>query len=86
LRSVLNYAAAKYETGKGLSILPDNPVKRIGQTRSWYRIKPRTEHLKAHQLKAWFEAVLNIDNPVIRDYLIFVMLTGCRKVEASKLQ
>ncbi|NOU22643.1 MAG: integrase family protein [Methyloglobulus sp.] len=86
LRSVLNYASAKYETGKGLSILPENPIKRISQTRSWYKVKPRTGHLKAHQLKAWFGAVLAIDNDTIRDYLQFVLLTGCRKAEAAKLQ
>ncbi|MEQ1739652.1 MAG: integrase family protein [Methyloglobulus sp.] len=86
LRSVLNYASAKYETGKGLSILPENPIKRISQTRSWYKVKPRTGHLKAHQLKAWFDAVTAIDNPTIRDYLQFVILTGCRKAEAAKLQ
>lgn len=86
LRSVLNYASAKYETGKGLSILPENPVKRISQTRSWYKVKGRTGHLKPHQLAAWFDAVLNIDNPTIRDYLIFVLLTGTRKDESAKLQ
>jgi integrase len=84
LRSVFNYASAKYETGKGLSILPENPIKRISQTRSWYKVSPRTGHLKAHQLKAWFDAVLGIDNDTIRDYLIFVILTGCRKAEAGK--
>lgn len=86
LRSVLNFASAKYETGKGLSILPDNPVKRISQTRSWYKIERRTGHLKPHQLAVWFNAVLNIDNDTIRDYLIFVILTGCRKEESAKLQ
>jgi integrase len=86
LRSVLNYAGAKYETGKGLSILPDNPVKRISQTRSWYRVDRRTGHLKPHQLAAWFEAVLSIDNDTIKDYLIFVMLTGTRKDESAKLK
>jgi len=86
LRSVLNYASAKYETGKGLSILPENPVKRISQTRSWYKVDRRTGHLKAHQLAVWFDAVLNIDNPTIRDYLIFVLLTGTRKDESAKLQ
>ena len=86
LRSVLNYASAKYETHQGLSILPENPVKRISQTRSWYKIERRTGHLKPHQLAAWFKAVLAIDNPTIRDYLIFAILTGCRKEEAAKLQ
>ncbi len=86
LRSVLNYASAKYETGKGLSILPENPVKRISQTRSWYKVERRTGHLKPHQLPAWFDAVLNIDNNTIKDYLIFVLLTGTRKDESAKLQ
>lgn len=86
LRSVLNYASAKYETGKGLSILPENPVKRISQTRSWYKVERRTGHLKPHQLQVWFDAVLNIDNSTIKDYLIFVLLTGCRKDESAKLQ
>ena len=86
LRSVLNYASAKYETGKGLSILPENPVKRISQTRSWYKVERRTGHLKPHQLQAWFDAVLTIDNPTIRDYLLFVLLTGTRKDESAKLQ
>jgi len=86
LRSVLNYASAKYETGKGLSILPENPVKRISQTRSWYKVERRTGHLKPHQLQVWFDAVLSIDNDTIKDYLIFVLLTGCRKDESAKLQ
>ncbi len=86
LRSVLNYASAKYETGKGLSILPENPVKRISQTRSWYKVDRRTGHLKPHQLQAWFEAVLSIDNDTIKDYLLFVLLTGTRKDESARLQ
>jgi integrase len=86
LRSVLNYASAKYETGKGLSVLPDNPVKRISQTRGWYKVERRTGHLKAHHLKAWFDAVIAMDNDTIKDYLQFVILTGCRKTEAAKLQ
>ena len=86
LRSVLNYASAKYETVKGLSILPENPVNRISQTRSWFKVGRRTGHLKSHQLAVWFDAVLNIDNTTIRDYLIFVLLTGCRKDESAKLQ
>ena len=86
LRAVLNYASAKYETSNGMSVLPDNPVQRISQTRSWYKVNRRTGHIKAHQLGIWFNAVLNLDNPTIRDYLIFVLLTGTRKDESAKLQ
>ncbi|MGR8934274.1 MAG: tyrosine-type recombinase/integrase [Gammaproteobacteria bacterium] len=86
LRSVLNFAAAKYEDSKGVSILPDNPVRRISQTRAWYRVERRTGHLKNYQLQLWFDAVLSIENGTIRDYLQFVLLTGCRKEEAARLQ
>lgn len=86
LRAVLNYAGAKYETGKGLSVLPDNPVQRISQTRGWYKVKRRTSYIKPHQLKTWFDAVQRIDNTIIKDYLIFVLLTGTRKDESAKLQ
>jgi integrase len=85
LRSVLNYASAKYEV-RGASILPENPVKRLSQTRSWYRIERRTGHLQRHQLNTWFSSVLALENSTIRDYLQFVLLTGCRKEEAMRLR
>jgi len=83
LRSVLNFAGAKYETAKGLSILPENPVKKISQMKAWYRVDRRRGHLKPHQLSAWFEAVLSIDYDTLRDYLLFVFLTGGRKDESA---
>lgn len=86
LRSVLNFAVNKYENNKGNSILPENPVSRLSKTKQWYRVERRTGHLKAHELKAWFDAVLAIDNPVIRDYMQFVLLTGCRRQEAARLR
>lgn len=79
LRSVLNYAAAKHK------ILPVNPVTQLSQTRSWFKVAKRTGHIKNHQFKAWFDAVSSLESPVIKDYLIFVMLTGTRKNEAASL-
>lgn len=86
LRSVLNFAGGKYENVQGRSILPENPVTRLSQTKQWYRVDRRTGHLKPHELKAWFEAVLTINNPVIRDYMQFVLMTGCRRSEAARLR
>ena len=86
LRSVLNYAIANYELAKGASILTDNPFSRLSNTKAWFRVDRRTGHLKPHQLKGWFDAVLAIDNDTIKDYLIFILLTGTRKNEAAKLQ
>lgn len=86
LRSVLNNAAARYRDGKGRTILPENPVAVLSDTKAWFRVDRRTGHLKAHELKAWFDATLAIDNPVIRDYMQFVLLTGCRRQEAARLR
>lgn len=86
LRSVLNFASSKYEDSKGNSILPENPVSRLSKTKQWYRVDRRTGHLKPYELKAWFDAVHAIDNPVISDYMQFVLLTGCRRQEAARLR
>lgn len=86
LRSVLNFASGKYEDTKGRSILPENPVARLSQTKQWFRVEKRTGHLKPHEFKNWFAAVLEIENPVVRDYLQFILLTGCRRGEAAHLR
>ena len=92
LRAVLNYAAGKYEDEDGKPVLTDNPVQRLSATRAWYRVERRRSLIKAHQLPAWFEAVLNLHAEratgkaeVVRDYLRFVLLTGLRREEAARL-
>lgn len=58
LRSVLNFARAQYEDPTtGHSILLENPIARLTNTRAWYRINRRQTVIRAHQLPAWFEAV-----------------------------
>ncbi|SFF21660.1 hypothetical protein [Nitrosomonas sp. Nm166] len=37
LRALFNFAIAQYEDGNGKSILHENPVMRLTQTRAWYR-------------------------------------------------
>ena len=41
LRAIFNFATGQYENSKGESAIPDNPVKRFSQTRTWYRIDRR---------------------------------------------
>jgi integrase len=93
LRALINFAAVKYEGKNGISIIQENPVKRLSQTRSWYRIDRRQTVIKTHELPAWFSAVLNLRSDavngkadVVRDYLIFLLLTGLRRNEAAKLK
>lgn len=58
LRSVLNFARAQYEDPTtGHSILLENPIARLTNTRAWYRVNRRQTVIRAHQLPAWFEAV-----------------------------
>jgi integrase len=92
LRAIFNFATGQYENSKGESVIPDNPVKRLSQTRAWYRIDRRQTVIKAHDLAAWYAAVMNIKNDplgknreTIRDYLRPVLFTGLRKEEAACL-
>lgn len=92
LRALFNFAIAQYEDGSGKSILQENPVIRLTQTRAWYRIERRQTLIKPHELKPWFEAIMNLKNdPIsqnretIRDYLLLVLFTGLRREEAASL-
>lgn len=92
LRSLLNFAIGRYEDAKGIAILADNPVRRLSQTRAWYRIPRRQTVIKAHELGAWFRAVMDESNckgpsaATLRDYLLLVILTGLRREEAASLR
>lgn len=92
LRSLFNFAIGRYEDAKGLSVIPHNPVARLSQTRAWYRVPRRQTVIKAHELGAWFRAVLDPtlsagpQGVLVRDYLLLVMLTGLRREEAARLE
>jgi len=92
LRALFNFAAGQYENSKGESLFPENPVKRLSQTRAWYRIERRQTIIKAHELAPWYAAVMNIRNDpsgknreTTRDYLLLVLFTGLRREEAAGL-
>lgn len=92
LRSVLNFAASTYEDDRGRSILPENPVRRLSQSRAWFRDKRRDRVIKPHQLPAWYQAVMGLEDivsskaGVVRDYLLFALFTGLRRQEAARLR
>jgi len=85
IRSVLNFAMAKYDNKQGESVMTINPVDRISQAKLWNRNKRRKGHLKPYILGRWFEEVNKISNIHVRDFLIFTLLTGARKSEGSSL-
>jgi integrase len=86
LRAVFNFAMAEYTDAKGKPLLTDNPVKKLSQTRAWYRVDRRQTVIKPHQLKPWFQAVLALNNDLARDYFLLVILTGLRRTEALNLR
>ena len=86
LRSLLNFAISKYENSKGQSFILENPVKRLSQTRAWYRVDRRRREIKSNDLQIWYETVSNLSNDSLKDYLILLLFTGLRKQEALKLE
>ena len=89
LRSLFNFAMGRYEDAKGNSVLVVNPVVRLSQTRAWYRVARRQTVIRAHELGAWFKAVLDQENcssPVLRDYFLLLILTGLRRNEGASLR
>ena len=86
LRALFNFAAGQYEDSDGRSLITDNPVKRLSQTRAWYRVERRQTFIKAHELGHWYSGIKNLKNETLRDYLLLILFTGLRRQEAAKLQ
>lgn len=95
LRSVFNFAAAKYEDSKGHTLIADNPVRRLSQTKAWYKVGRKQTLIKPHELKDWIQAVYALENDakgpgakreVVRDYLLLILFTGLRRQEAARLK
>jgi integrase len=86
LRALFNFAAGQYEDSQGKSLITENPVRRLSQTRAWYRIERRQTFIKSHELAAWYKGVTQLQNQILRDYLLLLLLTGLRRQEAAKLK
>ena len=91
LRALFNFARDQYEDSNGRSLFPDNPTRKL--KRQWNNEKRKKGHISQHQLKDWFNSVLDLPNTMkrgnpdlARDYLIFIALTGLRRREASSLK
>lgn len=86
LRALLNYASFKYEKDSGDQLIKQNPVVILRQLGAWNQEKRRRTYLKPGDMKAWFEAVQTLSNPTVKDYLIFLLLTGLRRSEGANLK
>lgn len=86
LRALFNFAAGQYEDAQGKSLIMENPVRRLSQTRAWYRVERRQTYIKPHELEAWYAGLNKIENATLRDYLLLILLTGLRREEAATLK
>lgn len=86
LRAICSFASSKYEDAAGQPMFSDNPVRRLSQTKSWHRIPRRQTTIAMHDLKKWYRAVLALQNPTMRDYILLVLFTGLRRNEAAQLK
>ena len=86
LRALFNFAAGQYEDAQGRSLITENPVKRLSQTRAWYRVERRQTYIKPYQLAAWYRGLEKMTNDTLRDYLLLLLFTGLRKNEAAQLK
>lgn len=86
LRALFNFAAGQYEDIQGKSLITENPVKRLSQTRAWYRVERRQTFIKTHELAPWYAGVQQLQNEIFRDYLLLILLTGLRRQEAATLR
>ncbi|KTC81717.1 tyrosine-type recombinase/integrase [Legionella brunensis] len=85
LRALFNFAAGQYEDSQGRSLITENPVKRLSQTRAWYRVERRQTFIKSHELAPWYKGLEQLSNQTLKDYLLLVLFTGLRRQEAATL-
>jgi len=86
MRAVINFAMGKYENSKGESLLRENPVNRLSQTRAWFKVSRRDDYIPANELPAFFDAVESLKSATVRNYLLVLLFTGLRRNEAAKLK
>jgi len=79
-RAIYNFSMQRYDH------LPSNPVSALSSARAWYKQTRRRSVIKPHQMKPWFDCVTRLDNSIIRDYLLLLMFTGMRRIEAMGLR
>ncbi len=60
-------------------------MRRLTQIRAWHKLSRRQTVIPDHKLARWYQAVKYLKNTKIRDYLLLLLFTGLRRVEAASL-
>jgi len=91
-RSVWNFCRASTADGAGVYVLPECPVRRVSETRSWNKVARRQTYVRNDQLPAWFAAVRGLTSErhpdhaaAFSDLLELYIRTGLRRNEGMAL-
>jgi integrase len=60
-----------------------NPVKLKHQ---WFDVAPREGLVKSDDMERFYKGIIDLENPVARDYLLLILFTGLRRREAAALR
>ena len=88
-RAIFNHGIAMNRDDKtGESDIRQNPVNVLKEQKLLPRPRRRKTYIKPTQLKAWLDALekTHKDHPTFCDYLVFTLLTGCRRSESARLK
>jgi integrase len=77
-RAVYAHAAERCED------LPPSPIRRL--KRSWFKVPPRQRVIKFSDLPAFYAALGDLQNPIMADYIRFLLATGLRRREAAAMK
>lgn len=58
----------------------------LSQTRAWYKVNKRQSFIKAHELAVWYREVMNLQNAILRDFLLLLVFTDLDREEAMTLR
>ena len=91
-RSMWNFNRAATAKADGTYVLPECPVRRISETRSWNKATRRQTYLSPDLLPAWFAAVRGLSSTrhpdhaaAFQDYALLTLYTGLRRNEGLSL-
>jgi integrase len=77
LKAIWNFQAER------IGDLPPNPVR---LRRQWFEVRRRKRAVKDDDMPAFYNAVMALENPVARDYILLALHTGLRREELARLR
>ncbi|MGH7869733.1 MAG: tyrosine-type recombinase/integrase, partial [Candidatus Dormibacteraceae bacterium] len=86
LRAVLYHCMEYMRSAEGEPFIERNPVTVISRRRAWFRMRRRQGVVPDHKLAAWYAALTEVATTKVRDLLLFIILTGLRRGEATRLK